>query len=159
MVRRALRDRRGVTALEFALTMPIFLTVILLAMEAAWQLAIGAGLDQASGASSSSRNWWMRSCVSHASTSAFARSTGALPRRAFFGSGAAAATGSGAGCASSSSSSGSSRAAGFVALAFALTFAGALPWPCFTFASFDFDTDFFVAKLASRARDLPQRAG
>lgn len=45
MVKRVLRDRRGVTALEFAFTMPIFLTIILLAMEAAWQLAIGAGLD------------------------------------------------------------------------------------------------------------------
>jgi len=45
MVARVLRDRRGVTALEFALIAPVFLTIMLLAMEAAWQLAIGAGLD------------------------------------------------------------------------------------------------------------------
>lgn len=50
MVKR-IRDRfprlgnRGAYALEFALLTPVFLTLITMTMEIAWQLAIGAGLD------------------------------------------------------------------------------------------------------------------
>jgi Flp pilus assembly protein TadG len=42
---RLLRDRRGVAALEFALTGSAFSALLLLAMEAAWQLALAGGLD------------------------------------------------------------------------------------------------------------------
>lgn len=38
-------DRAGATALEFALATPVFLGVLMLAMEIAWQVAIGAALD------------------------------------------------------------------------------------------------------------------
>ena len=36
---------RGAYALEFALLTPVFLTLVTMTMEIAWQLAIGAGLD------------------------------------------------------------------------------------------------------------------
>jgi Flp pilus assembly protein TadG len=45
MVRRVLQDRRGATAVEFALVGSAFFTVLLLMMEACWQVAIGAALD------------------------------------------------------------------------------------------------------------------
>lgn len=45
MVRRLARDRSGVTAVEFALTGAAFFTVLLLLMEACWQVAVGAALD------------------------------------------------------------------------------------------------------------------
>ena len=45
VVRPLLRDRRGATAVEFALVGSAFFTVLLLLlMEASWQVAIGAGL-------------------------------------------------------------------------------------------------------------------
>ncbi len=44
-MRPLLRDRRGATAVEFALVGSAFFTVLLLLMEACWQVAIGAALD------------------------------------------------------------------------------------------------------------------
>ena len=44
-MRPLLRDRRGATAVEFALVGSAFFTVLLLLMEASWQVAIGAALD------------------------------------------------------------------------------------------------------------------
>lgn len=37
--------RRGASAVDFALVAPVFIILITLTMEIAWQLAIGAGLD------------------------------------------------------------------------------------------------------------------
>lgn len=45
MVARLLRDRRGATVVEFAVTGAAFLIVLLLLMETCWQVAIGAALD------------------------------------------------------------------------------------------------------------------
>jgi Flp pilus assembly protein TadG len=45
VVRRLRQDRRGATAVEFALVGSAFFTVLLLMMEACWQVAIGAALD------------------------------------------------------------------------------------------------------------------
>ena len=45
MVRRLWQDARGATAVEFALVGSAFFAVLLLMMEACWQVAIGAGLD------------------------------------------------------------------------------------------------------------------
>jgi Flp pilus assembly protein TadG len=39
------RDRRGATAVEFALVGAAFFTLLLLLMEACWQVAVGAALD------------------------------------------------------------------------------------------------------------------
>ncbi len=43
--RRLRRDRRGATAVEFAIVGMVFLTAVLLLMETCWQAAIGAALD------------------------------------------------------------------------------------------------------------------
>ncbi|TDH59603.1 hypothetical protein E2C06_26530 [Dankookia rubra] len=45
MVRRLRRDARGATAVEFALVGSAFFAVLLLLMEACWQVAAGAALD------------------------------------------------------------------------------------------------------------------
>ena len=45
MVARLRQDRRGATAVEFALVGSAFFTVLLLMMEACWQVAVGAALD------------------------------------------------------------------------------------------------------------------
>ena len=45
MVRPLLHDARGATAVEFALVGSAFFAVLLLMMEACWQVAIGAALD------------------------------------------------------------------------------------------------------------------
>ena len=45
MVRRLARDARGATAVEFALVGATFFTLLLLLMEACWQVAVGAALD------------------------------------------------------------------------------------------------------------------
>ncbi|MDO9709140.1 TadE/TadG family type IV pilus assembly protein [Paracraurococcus lichenis] len=44
-MRRLARDRRGVTAVEFAVTGGAFFLVLLLLMEACWQVAAAAALD------------------------------------------------------------------------------------------------------------------
>lgn len=45
MVRRLALDARGATAVEFALVGAAFFTLLLLLMEACWQVALGAALD------------------------------------------------------------------------------------------------------------------
>jgi Flp pilus assembly pilin Flp len=46
LARRLGRDRRGVTALEFAIVALPFLSLVMLIMEVAWQSAVSAGLDR-----------------------------------------------------------------------------------------------------------------
>ena len=45
MVTRALRDRRGATVLETALVLPVFVLLILILFETAWQLTLAAAVD------------------------------------------------------------------------------------------------------------------
>jgi len=45
MLRNLLRSRRGATAVEHALILPVFFLLTLVMIEAAWQMAIAAGVD------------------------------------------------------------------------------------------------------------------
>jgi Flp pilus assembly protein TadG len=46
LLSRLARDRRGVGAVEFGIIGAAFFTLLLLAFEMAWQMAVAAGLDQ-----------------------------------------------------------------------------------------------------------------
>jgi len=48
-LRAILRSRRGATAVEQALILPVFFLVILVMIETGWQMAIAGGVDHGDG--------------------------------------------------------------------------------------------------------------